>query len=276
MNYTQSAILVNGNQYFILNCIISITFIANCSNMRCIIIDDEPLAREGMELNIDEVNYLELVGQFGNALRANEYLQQNKVDLMFLDIQMPGITGLEFLKSLKNRPLVILTTAYPQYALEGFDLDVVDYLVKPIRLNRFIKAVNKAKELHELYQQTQVAPTNTVEEVTDSHIYIKSDRKFVRIFYKDIQFIKGLKDYVMLYLSDGRKLMTAMNIKTIYHQLPAKIFARVNKSFIINVNFIDAVETDFIQLAGKDIPLGRTYKEDFIKKYVKNNFIGRK
>lgn len=245
--------------------------------MRCIIIDDEPLAREGMELNIEEVSYLELVGQFANALRANEFMQQNEVDLMFLDIQMPGITGLEFLKSLKTRPLVILTTAYPQYALESFELDVIDYLVKPIRLNRFIKAVNKAKELHDLYQQTQNTPTNnTIEEVTDSHIYIKADRKFVRIFYKDVKFIKGLKDYVMLYLTDGRKLMTAMNIKTINAQLPEKIFARVNKSFIINVNFIDAVETDFIQLAGEDIPLGRTYKDGFISKYVKTNFIGRK
>ncbi|MFK7932437.1 MAG: LytR/AlgR family response regulator transcription factor [Saprospiraceae bacterium] len=246
--------------------------------MRCIIVDDEPLAREGMELNVDEVNYLELVGQFANALRANEFMQQNDVDLMFLDIQMPGITGLEFLKSLKNRPLVILTTAYPQYALEGFDLDVVDYLVKPIRLQRFIKAVNKAKELHDLYQQTAAAPatTNTVEEMTEDYIYIKSDRKYVRIFYQDIRFIKGLKDYVTLYLADGRKLMTAMNIKTIHNQLPPKVFARVNKSFIININFIDAIETDFILLKGEEIPLGRTYKEQFITKYVKSNFIGRK
>jgi len=246
--------------------------------MRCIIVDDEPLAREGMELNVEEVNYLELVGQFSNALRANEYMQQHVVDLMFLDIQMPGITGLEFLKSLKNSPLVILTTAYSQYALEGFELDVVDYLVKPIRLQRFIKAVNKAKELHDLYQQSKnnIAPTNTVEEMTEDYIYIKSDRKYVRIFYQEIRYIKGLKDYVTLYLADGRKLMTAMNIKTIHAQLPPKIFARVNKSFIININFIDAIETDFILLKGEEIPLGRTYKDDFIQTYVKSNFIGRK
>ncbi|MEL7020310.1 MAG: LytTR family DNA-binding domain-containing protein [Bacteroidota bacterium] len=247
--------------------------------MRCIIVDDEPLAREGMEMNVEEVSYLKLVGQFSNALRANEFMQQHTVDLMFLDIQMPGITGLEFLKSLKHSPLVILTTAYPQHALEGFELDVVDYLVKPIRLQRFIKAVNKAKELYDLYQ---VAVTNTpdtmdvIEDVTDDYIYIKSDRKYVRVFYQEIRYIKGLKDYVMLYLTDGRKLMTAMNIKTIHAQLPPKIFARVNKSFIININFIDAIETDFILLKGEEIPLGRTYKEDFIQTYVKSNFIGRK
>ena len=145
--------------------------------MKCIIVDDEPLAREGMELNVEDVPYLELVGQFGNAMTANDFLMTNSVDLMFLDIEMPGITGLEFLRDRKVDPLVILTTAYPQYALEGFELDVVDYLVKPIRLQRFIKAVNKAKEIYDLKNQV----TNVVEKIEEEFIYIKADLSLIHI-----------------------------------------------------------------------------------------------
>ena len=238
--------------------------------MKCIIVDDEPLAREGMELNIQDVKYLELVGQFGTAMAANDFLSNNEVDLMFLDIQMPGVTGLEFIRSLKKRPLIILTTAYPEFALEGFELDVVDYLVKPIRLQRFIKAVNKAKEIFDLYQSASKNETT----VEDDFIYIKSDRKFVRLFFKDIKYIKGLKDYVMIF-SEKEKMMTAMNIKTINSHLPAHTFVRVSKSHIININFIDSVDVDLIYLSGEEIPLGRTYKEHFIENYIKTNLVKR-
>ena len=241
--------------------------------MKCIIVDDEPLAREGMELNIEDVPYLELVGQFGNALAANDFLVTHEVDLMFLDIQMPGITGLEFIRSLKKRPLVILTTAYPQYALEGFELDVVDYLLKPIRLQRFVQATNKAKEISDLYKLS-INNQTTIEKIADDFIYIKSDRKYIRIFFKDIMYIKGMKDYVMIYTKEQR-VMTAMNIKTIHAQLPDRFFVRVSKSYLININYIDAVEIDFIQLGGEEIPLGRTYKEHFINNYVKTKLIDR-
>jgi DNA-binding LytR/AlgR family response regulator len=238
--------------------------------MKCIIVDDEPLAREGIEINLKEMGYLDLVGSFGTAMKANVFLADNQVDLMFLDIQMPGITGLEFVRSLKVRPLIILTTAYPDFALEGFELDVVDYLLKPVRLDRFAKAVNKAKELFDLYKSSD----NQVEQINDEFIYIKSERKYIRVFYKDIRYIKGLKDYVMMYTAED-KIITAMNIKTIYAQLPQKIFARVNKSYLININYIDSVETDFIQLAGKEIPLGATYKEMFLKTHIKGKLISR-
>ncbi len=242
--------------------------------MKCIIIDDEPLAREGMELNIQDVSFLELVGQFDNALKANDFLKDNQVDLMFLDIQMPGVTGLDFIRLLNDKPLVILTTAYPQYALEGFELDVVDYLVKPIRMERFLKAVNKAKEIYDLKEDS-----NDQKEILTSpssdFIYIKSERKYIRIFFKDIIYIKGMKDYVLIY-EESRKTMTAMNIKTIKEQLPASIFARVGKSFIINVNYIDSIDADFIVIGKEEIPLGRTYREHFINTYVKTNLIGRK
>jgi DNA-binding LytR/AlgR family response regulator len=235
--------------------------------MKCIIIDDEPLAREGMEMNVRELPFLMLSGQFGNALAANDFLLRNEVDLIFLDIQMPGITGLDFLRSLKKKPLVILTTAYPQFALEGFELDVVDYLVKPIRLARFVQAVNKARELYELRKSP--APAQTAE-----IIYLKADRRYHRVRLEDIRYIQGMKDYVLVF-TQKEKLMTAMNVKTIHDQLPAHLFARVSKSHIVNVRFIDSIDQDSIWLEGKEIPLGRTYREEFIERFVKGSLIDR-
>ena len=239
--------------------------------MRCIIVDDEPLAREGMELNVEEISYLNLVGQFNNAIDALNFLNENPVDLMFLDIQMPGLTGLEFIRSLKVKPMIILSTAYPQYALEGFELDVMDYLVKPIRLNRFIQSVSKAKELYDLKQRAEKVEIS----VNDNDIFIRADRKYIRIFFKDIKYIKGMKDYVMIYTGKG-KYMTAMNIKTTNEQLPDKQFVRVNKSYIVNADFIDSIGTDFINIAGEEIPLGRTYREAFLQRFVKGKLMERK
>lgn len=239
--------------------------------MRCIIVDDEPLAREGMELNVAELDYLNLVGQFSNAMDALNYLNNNPVDLMFLDIQMPGLTGLEFIRSLKVTPMIILTTAYPQYALEGFELDVMDYLVKPIRLTRFIQAVNKAKDLFDLKAKAK----KTLTSVNEEDIFIRADRKYIRLFFKDIKYIKGMKDYVMIY-TGKEKYMTAMNIKTTNQQLPDGQFVRVNKSFIVNADFIDSIGTDFINIAGEEIPLGRTYRDAFISRFVKGKLMERK
>ncbi len=242
--------------------------------MKCIVVDDEPLAREGMMLNIREINFLECVGEFSNALAANNFLSQNEVDLMFLDIQMPGITGLDFLRSLKKKPLVIFTTAYAEHALEGFELDVIDYLIKPIRLDRFVKSVNKAKDLHDL----QTLAHHTVETVAQDYIYIKADRKFIKLFFRDVTFIKGLKDYVIIHVGK-EKIMTAMNIKTIHEQLPPAQFARVSKSHIINIDCIAAIDQDSIQLTGvtsEDIPLGDTYRDDFMVRYVRSNLVQRK
>lgn len=243
--------------------------------MKCIIVDDEPLAREGMELNVMEMDFLELKGQFHNAIAANNFLSKNEVDLMFLDIQMPGITGVEWLRDLKNPPLVIFTTAYSEYALKGFELNVVDYLLKPIRLNRFMKAVNKAKEIYDLKNQEdqQVTETNEPEPELD-YTYVLADRKYTKLYYRDIMYIEGMKDYVIIYTAK-EKIMPAMNLKTIMNQLPSSIFARVNKSFIVNVNFIKSVDTDFITLEKKEISLGRTYKENFMNQFVKKNLLKR-
>ncbi|MBK8555286.1 MAG: response regulator transcription factor [Lewinellaceae bacterium] len=241
--------------------------------MTCIIVDDEPFAREGMLMNVKETPFLTVVGEFGNALEANNFLSQNDVDLMFLDIEMPGVNGLDFIRNLVHRPLIILTTAYPQYALESYELDTVDYLLKPIRLDRFIKAVNKAQELHELLQMAQQQAISGVEQ---DYLYIKSERKFVKLFFKDIVFIKGMKDYVVVHTA-REKVITALNIKSIAEQLPPAIFARVSKSHLVNIRFIQAIDHDFIQLHAlqDEIPLGDAYREDFIQRYVKTNLISK-
>ncbi len=238
--------------------------------MKCIIIDDEPLAREGMELNVQEMDFLQLKGQFGDAISAYNYLMENEVDLMFLDIQMPGeMTGLDLIKSLSDPPLVILTTAYPEFAVEGFELNVVDYLVKPIRLQRFIQAVNKARKKY-LALQTDVST-----EDDGDYIYIKADRKFVRLKLDDIQYIKGMKDYVMVYTKTDR-YMTAMNIKTIFNQLEHPSFVRISKSYIINADYIKEVNHNGVMIGDEEIPLGKTYKEEFIERFIKGRLIQRK
>lgn len=238
--------------------------------MNCIVVDDEPLARDGMKMNIEEVPFLNLVGSFENALEANEFLSDNNVDLMFLDIQMPELTGLDFLKTLQNQPLVILTTAYPQFALESYELDVIDYLVKPIRIERFIKAVNKAHE----YFKLKNAPSSQVESIDKDFIFIKSERKYVKIRFMEINFIQGLKDYVIIH-RDNEKIMTAMNVKTIYGHLPKEIFIRINKSYIININHIKAIDNDFVIIKTHEIPIGKTFKENFINNCVNKRLIKR-
>ena len=238
--------------------------------MKCIIVDDEPIAREGIELKVLKVPFLKLVGQFYNALDANAFLAANEVDLMFLDIQMPDLTGLELLKSLKNPPLVIFTTAYSEYALEGFELDAADYLLKPITFNRFLKAVNKAKEVYDLHQKNK----NTVEAISDEFIYIKADRQYIRLFFKDIRYIEGMRNYVIIH-TQKEKIMPAINVKQIYERLPKTIFARVSKSYIINVNYINRILTDFVMIGDAEIPLGKTYKEQFIQRYVKGRLLNK-
>ena len=237
--------------------------------MKAIIIDDEPIARKGIRILADQIPYLEIEGEFGNPLKAQEYIVTNpELDLIFLDVEMPGLTGINFLKAMPPKCHVILTTAYPQYALEAFELDVIDYLLKPIRLDRFAKAVGKVKEIQELQRHELEIKER------DPFIYIKSERKFIKLSLNDIRYIKGLKDYVIIH-TEQQKYMTAMNVGTIGRQLPPENFARVSKSYIINVDFIDSIDLDIIHLAGNEIPLGNTYKEHFITTYVKGKLLKR-
>jgi DNA-binding LytR/AlgR family response regulator len=240
--------------------------------MTCIVVDDEPLARQGMDMMIGTVSSLSLLGSFSNALAANDFLIKGKTDLMFLDINMPELGGLDFLKSLRDAPLVIFTTAYPQYALESYELDAIDYLVKPIRVERFLKAVNKAENHLKLLQQDN--GQHLVESIADDFIFIKADRKYLRIHFKDILYIEGLKDYVIIYTKD-QKIITSMNVKTIAAQLPASIFARVSKSYLVNVTHIDSFDTELVYIQNNEIPLGQSFKDDFIRQYVEGRIVKR-
>jgi len=237
--------------------------------MKAIIIDDEPIARQGISILAKQLPYLEICGEYGNPLLAQEYIvTHSDLDLIFLDVEMPGITGIDYLKSMPPHCHVILTTAYQQYALEAFELDVVDYLLKPIRIERFAKAVGKVKEILAL-QKHDLEINNQ-----DDFIYIKSDRKYIKLALNDILFIKGLKDYVIIHTAN-EKYMTAMNVGTINRQLDDTSFARVSKSYIINVNYINNIDLDTIDLSGQEIPLGNTYKDAFLKKHVKDKLLKR-
>lgn len=240
--------------------------------MTCIVVDDEPLARQGMEINIASVSALQLRGSFSNALAASDFLRNEHVDLMFLDINMPELNGLDFLKSLRNAPLVVFSTAYPQYALESYELDAIDYLVKPIRIERFLKAVNKAENHLRLLEQE--SNKNQVEKIEEDFVYIKSDRKYFKIFFKDILYIEGLKDYVIIYTNDN-KIITPMNIKTIAAQLPASIFARVSKSYVVNTLRISSFDNELIYIHDNEIPLGQSFKEDFLRQYIDGKIVKR-
>src|SRR5687768_3470700 len=240
--------------------------------MTCIVVDDEPLARQGMEMNISTVSSLQLLDSFSNALAANDFLRKQSVDLMFLDINMPELSGLDFLKSLRNAPLVIFTTAYPQYALESYELDAIDYLVKPIRIERFLKAVNKAENHLRLLQQE--GNNNQVERIEEDYIFIKAERKYFKIYFKEILYIEGLKDYVIIYTADA-KIITSMNVKTIGAQLPETIFARVSKSYIVNVLHISSFDNELVYIQNNEIPLGQSFKDDFIKQYIEGKIVKR-
>lgn len=240
--------------------------------MNCIIVDDEPLARQGMEMNIASVASLQLLGSFSNALAASDFLRKEPVDLMFLDINMPELSGLDFLKSLRDAPLVIFTTAYPQYALESYELDAIDYLVKPIRIERFLKAVNKAENHLRLLQQE--GNNNQVEKIEDDFVFIKADRKYFKIYFRDILYIEGLKDYVIIYTMDN-KIITSMNVKTISAQLPASIFARVSKSYIVNVLHITSFDNEIVYIQNNEIPLGQSFKDEFLAQYIDKKIVKR-
>ena len=219
-----------------------------------------------------KTGFIDIAGMFSGGVEANRFLSENTVDLMFLDIQMPDITGLELLQTLKNPPMVIFTTAYSEYALKSFDLDVIDYLLKPIDFQRFLKAANKAKDIFDLTHSEH----NETAKVADDFIYIRADRQFVKIAFKDIRYIEGMKNYAMLHSTSG-KYMTAISLQKIIEQLPDTQFARINKSYIVNVAYIQRIMLDFIVLdKNTEIPFGKAFQDDFITKFVKGNLLERK
>lgn len=229
--------------------------------IRAIIVEDEPLAREGLKSYVREIDSLELCATCENALEANEALKSEKIDLMFLDIQMPKITGIDFLKSLQSPPMVILTTAYPNYALQGFELDVVDYLVKPYPFDRFLKAVNKAKDLFQLRQNPKENPTSK------EAIFIKVDNVLKRVVLNDIIFIEGMENYVALHTKEGR-MITLMTMKSMEENLPAEKFLRVHKTYIISKNQVKGIEGNEIDMGKAKVPMSRNRRNEIIEELV--------
>lgn len=238
--------------------------------LSCIAVDDEPLALEKMETYIAKVDYLDLRGTFDNAFDALNFLRQEKVDLMFLDIQMDELTGIQLLEVLKNQPKVILTTAYDQYALRGYELDVVDYLLKPFSFQRFLKAAEKVFE--SLRQVQQPANSTPVSQDKD-FILVRSEYRLQKIRLQDIQYIEGMKDYSRIF-TPTNKIMTLQNLKKLEEVLPCPPFLRVHKSFIISVDRVDSIGKNDIVVAERTIPIGGLYKKTFMDYLDQQKLIG--
>ncbi|SMG15874.1 LytR/AlgR family response regulator transcription factor [Sphingobacterium psychroaquaticum] len=229
--------------------------------MTCIIIDDEPLAREELEHLIGEASDLKILGCFPNAKQARLFMETNHIDLIFLDIEMPGTNGLQFAEHIGKNTLVIFTTAYPQYALKSYELDAIDYLVKPIEHPRLEKAIAKAKSYHDLLKKSEV--NNTIVRYSEGFLLVRSERQYRKVFIKDILFIEGLKDYVVIHEAPSEKIITAMNLKSIHQKLPDSLFVRVSKSYIVNVAHVDRFDSQTIFINDTEIPLGEVYRKKF-------------
>lgn len=232
--------------------------------MNCIIIDDEPLAVELLEDFVSKIPNLKLVSSCSNAIDAVSILQNNKIDLIFLDIEMPEFTGIEFIKSLDVKPLFIFTTAYSHYAVEGFNLNAVDYLVKPIPFHRFLKAVNRAQEIYLLKKEENPPSIKTLG--SQNFIFVKSDYENIKLNFNDIKYFEGLKDYIKIFSTSHKPILTLSNFKKIEEKLPEDLFIRVHRSYIVSLKYINSVQRNRILIDGVRIPIGQNYKDEFIKK----------
>jgi len=233
--------------------------------LRCLLVDDEPLALDLLEGYVAKTPSLTLAGRCSSAFQAMEMLDKTVVDLMFLDIQMPGLSGLDFSRSLQDGPKVIFTTAFEQYALEGFKVDALDYLLKPISYPEFLNAVNKAKRWFEHFDKASVSETRT-------SIFVKADYKLVQIEFNNILYIEGLKDYVKFCLEENEKsILSLMSMKSLEENLPESKFMRVHRSFIVNLDKINTIERNRIVFRKEYIPISENYKEKF-HKFVNERF----
>lgn len=232
--------------------------------IKCLVIDDELPAREVLEKHIAGVEALELSDSCSNAVEALSFLQSHTVDLLFLDIQMPYILGTNFIRTLKNPPKVIFTTAYRKYAIEGFELDAVDYLLKPISFDRFLKAVNKILQVNLHGNISEPVKTEHPKEQAQPFLYFRSDRKMVKVLFNDILYIEGLRDYIRIFTST-RAIVTKHQLASLEEMLPADMFLRIHRSYIISINKIDSYNTDVIEVGQKELPVGRMYRHDVNK-----------
>ena len=240
--------------------------------INCVIIDDEPLARKGLIEYISDIDFLHLAGEYDNALKATEMIRKGEVQLLFLDIQMPKITGLDFMKTLQKPVPVIFTTAFPQYALDGFDLNALDYLVKPISFDRFLKASLKAKEYYEVRQKNDADKTPIAE--AGDYFFIKADNMLVKVSFNDILFIEALQNYVVVHTQE-RKLITYLTFKSVEEYLPSSQFIKVHKSFIVSAAKIDSIDGNDIRIGQHHIPISRNLKDEVMDRLLKGKFLKR-
>ncbi len=241
--------------------------------INCIAVDDEPLALEKMEGYIKRVDFLNLVGLIDNGVEAINFIKQNQVDLVFLDIQMNDLSGIELLETLSVKPIIVYTTAYENYALQGYELNVTDYLLKPISFKRFLMAVDKVAEIFNA-KNTKSTNKPTVENLTEGpdSIFIKSEGKMQRIVFNDILYIEAMKDYVKIWTPTG-KILCLNNIKNFMEKLPAKQFIRIHKSYAVALSKIEAIKQKHVEIAGQDIPIGSTYRNLLFNKLKKQRLI---
>ena len=236
--------------------------------LKCIIIDDEPVARKVLQEFIDEIDYLELIGQAENPLKAMSLINDNNIDIIFLDINMPKINGIEFLKTSKLNAKIIMTTAYADHAVQAFDLEVLDYLVKPIAFDRFLKACNRAKE-----NAKAIEPRSVTQDKAD-HFFIKCNNQIEKIFYSDLVYAEAMLNYVMLH-TNSKKMMVYVTIKSLEEQLPSDIFIKVHKSFIVNIGKIKSIEGNILDIGNEKITISQNLREKVINEIVKDKMIKR-
>ena len=237
-------------------------------NIKCVIVDDEPLALSVLERYINQIPFLDLIEKFTNSVKAYKYLSENEIDLLFVDIQMPDLTGFELVNKLEKKPVFIFTTAYGEYALEGFKADALDYLLKPIDLPEFTRAVNKAKEWLEIRNEK-----NSRVEATKEFLFIKSEYKIIRINFSEITYIQGMSEYVKIHLTNRKPIMSLISLKSLETQLPAALFMRVHKSYIVNLQKINMIErNEIVYDDGTIIPISAQYKAVF-QEFVEKNFL---
>ena len=221
--------------------------------INCLVVDDEPLARETLENYIQEFNNLKLIKSCSNAFEAINFIKSEKIDLLFLDINMPKLSGLDMLKALDHKPAVVFTTAYPEFAVDGFELDAIDYLVKPFGLDRFLKAVNKVEE-------------RLKKELDSGHIAIKADKKIYKIKFDDIKYLEAMGDYVKVF-TINETLITHQTMKNLEELLPSGLFIRIHKSFIISFNAINFIEGNQVKINDQMLPIGASFKDELLKRF---------
>jgi DNA-binding LytR/AlgR family response regulator len=237
--------------------------------LKCIIIDDEPIARKVLQEFIEEIDYLELLGQAESPLKAISLLNENDIDIVFLDINMPKINGIDFLKNSRLKAKIIMTTAYAEYAVEAYGLDVLDYLVKPIAFERFLKACNKAKEAGKIMA---ITPDHSGK--ANDHFFIKCNNQIEKVFYDDLVYAEAMLNYVMLY-TNSKKMMVYVTIKSLEEQLPASVFLKVHKSFIVNINKIKSIEGNILDIGNEKITISQSLQQKVISEIVKDKMIKR-